>query len=242
MQRVGAAERDPSGEAARIGRLIELVTRLDPWVDHPYRFAAIWMTDSAESVRAANRIMRRGIAYHPGDWRNRFYLGFNHFMYLEDNARAAEVLERAAELPRAPTYLRRLVARLRAQSQGLETAAAFLRELARNAPDGYARAEYEKALDEIETERRARFLDAARAEYRRRRGRDIGAVADLLRGPDPVLRRLPPEPHGWEWVLHPEDGEIVSSYYGSRYELHIHPLERQRRARWRRGRASGGGP
>ena len=34
-----------------IGRLIDVVTALDPWVGHPYRFAAVWLTDSEQSVR-----------------------------------------------------------------------------------------------------------------------------------------------------------------------------------------------
>ena len=78
-----------------------------------------------------------------------------------------------------------------------------------------------KGLDEIETERRARRLDAARAEFQRRQGRDIEQVEDLVRVPPAVLRRLPPEPHGWEWVLDADSGQIVSSYVGHRYRLRI---------------------
>ena len=112
------------------------------------------------------------------------------------------------------------MARLRADREGLDTAEAFLRQLLADASDPYAAAEYEKALDEIATERLARRLDAAREEYRRRHGRDIGSVDDLVRGPDPVLRSLPPEPNDWEWGLDEESGRIVSTYYGNRYEPH----------------------
>jgi hypothetical protein len=183
----------------------------------------VWLVDSQESVREANRLLRRGIEHHPGEWRQPFYLGFNHYYYLGENAEAADAMERAAALEGAPRYLPRLVARLRAGSAGLETSAAFLSELARNAPDGYARAEYEKALDEIETERRARVLDAAREAFRRRHGRDIERVEDLLSGPEPVLRALPPELHGWEWVIDEKSRRIVSSWYGRRYEPHLVP-------------------
>jgi hypothetical protein len=241
VQVVGGAERDPSEHASFLGRLIDVVTTVDPWVGHPYRFAAVWMVDTEKSVRAANQILARGIAHHPREWRNRFYLGFNHFFYLEENARAADVLEPAIPLPGAPTYLKRLVARLRAETDGLETAAAFLAELIESTQDEYARAEYEKALDEIETERRARFLDAAREEYRRRAGADIGSVEDLVRGPHRVLSELPPEPNGWEWALSEQDGRIVSTYYWSRYETHVHPVDRERRRRWRDERNREGG-
>jgi len=236
VQLVGNAG-DAFRSAAQIGKLLDVVTELDPWVDHPYRFGAVWMTNSLRNVQHANALLRRGIAYHPEDWRDRFYLGFNQFFYLEENEAAAETLEPATRLTGAPRYLPRLVARLRSESDGLDSAAVFLEELARRAPDDSKRAEYEKALDEIETERRARFLDEARAEYKRRSGRDITAVEDLLAGPSPVLRQIPSEPNGGEWRLS-EAHQIVSTHYGSRYGVHRNPVDDERRARWRAERES----
>jgi len=231
VQLVGGTNADPSTHATCIGKLLDVVTELDPWVDHPYRFAAVWMIDSEESVRHANDLLRRGIAYHPSDWRDRFYLGFNQFYFLEDNKAAAEILEPATRLSGAPPYLSRLVARLRSESDGLDSAAIFLDELVRRAPEGYARAEYEKALDEVETERRARFLDQARAEYKRRNGKDITDLKDLVAGPSAVLSQLPAEPNGWEWKLN-DAGQIVSTYYGSRYVLHRDAVAEELQARW----------
>jgi len=220
IQLVGAAVENPEAHGHTIGRLIDVVTQLNPHVDHPYRFAAIWMTATEEDVRFANRLLERGIAMHPDEWRNPFYKGFNHFYYLHEYDEAADALEIAASHPGSPPYLNRLVPRLRSQTQGLEVAATMLLELRRNTNDPHLRAEYEKALDEIETERRARVLDAAREEFKRRHGRDIRSVEELASGPKRVLRELPPEIHGWEWVLHETTGEIVSSYYKARYEVH----------------------
>jgi hypothetical protein len=212
------------GQSELIGRLIDVVTTLDPWVLHPYRFAAIWMTDDESAVRKANLLLERGIAHHPQDWLNRFHLGFNHFFYFSENAEAAAALEPAVSLPGAPRYLGRLVARLRSDAGGgeLDAAATFLNELLRQNTDPYVEAEYEKALDEIEVERRARVLDAAREEFKRRHpGRDIARVEDLVQVAPPVLRVLPPEPHGWEWNLDPKSGQIVSSWVGHRYSVRI---------------------
>jgi len=228
----GENGRDPSVHGPLLARLVDVTTSLDPFVDHPYRFAAVWLIDSVESVRAANRILERGIAYHPRDWRNRFHLAFNQFFYLQDQAAAAETLEPAVQLPGAPRYLGRLAARLRSQTAGIDASAAFLQEMVRNAPDGYAKAEYEKALDEIETERRARLLDQAREAYRQRTGRDVARVEELAEGPDAVLRALPPEPHGWEWVFD-EEGRVVSSYLGKRYQAHVHPVWNEKQREWR---------
>lgn len=223
----------PESRSHLLAGLIDVVTTLDPRVDHPYRFAAVWLTADEESVRKANDLLRRGIEYHPDEWRNRFYLGFNQFFYLDERAAAAETLEGAIALPGAPLYLRRLVARLKAEGGGLDVAEAFLRELRQGAPDPYARAEYEKALDEIQVERLARGLDAARLAYVRTNGRDIDRVEDLVAGPEPVLRRLPPEPHGWEWVIDSESGAIVSSYLRHRYRARIDPASQQHLRSWR---------
>lgn len=239
VQVLGGAKLGIEGKALRLAHLIDLVTALDPWVDHPYRFAAVWLTDDESLVRAANRLLERGVSYHPREWRNRYYLGFNHFFYLEEQLAAAEVLESALGLPKVPRYLGALVARLRGGTAGLETAAALLARLARDTEDQYTRAEYLKALDELETERRARTLDRAREEFWSRRGRDIDDVAELLGGPDPVLTALPaahPNVTGFTWVLDQESGQIVSSFYRSRYELHVHPLDRARQERWRKSR------
>ena len=54
VQIVGDSRSDPARHGPLLGKLIDVVTTLDPWVDHPYRFAAIWMTDSLESVRKAD--------------------------------------------------------------------------------------------------------------------------------------------------------------------------------------------
>ncbi len=237
MHVVGSQRGDLHRHEPLIASLIELVTGLDPWVDHPYRFAAIWLNDGTENVQRANQLLEQGIAYHPLDWRNRHYLGFNHFYHLGDQARAAEVLETAIGLEGAPNYLAPLVAKLRAGAGNLDAAEALLVGLVNTTPDEYAKARYLKSLDEIETERRARYLDDARVEYWRRHGRDLARVEDLLRGPIPLLQQLPPaHPHfpGFGWMLDPETDQITSTFYGSRYRLFNHTRDSQRLERWRK--------
>lgn len=211
-----------------LGQLIDVVTTLDPHVDHPYRFAAIWLTHSEPIVRKANELLRRGIEYHPGEWRNRFYLGFNHFFYLDERPEAAEALEGAMTLPDAPLYLRRLVARLKSDLGGLEVAETFLHGLLLEAEGEHERMLLETALAEIAVERVARVLDEARERYRARHGRDIEAVEDLARGPEPVLPAIPPDPLGAGWTIEADHGRIVSSMLGHRYEPVIDAVNRAR--------------
>ena len=238
LQIVGGALQDVGRHADEVADAIELVTSLDPWVDHPYRFAAVWLIGDEAQVRRADRLLEKSLSYHPRDWRNRFYLGYNQFFYLQENAEAARTLEPALRLPGAPNYLGPLVTRLRAEGGDLLTAQMFLQELIRTAPDEYARAEYLKAHDEIETELRARLLDRARSLFQQRNGRDVQDPSELWEGPLRVLREMPP-PHpefpGFTWAIDPDTGEIVSTFYKSRYRLHFHPADAAMRARWRSG-------
>jgi hypothetical protein len=213
----------PAHENRTIAQLIDLVTGLDPWVDHPYRFAALWLTGNDGEVRHANQLLEKGIAYHPLDWRNRFYLGYNQFFYLDAPASAADTLEGALRFPDVPDYLGAFVARLRAAGDSLDTAALFLERLIAQTADPQAKAGYVAAFDEVETERRARFLDGACAEFQRRTGRDISEPAELWQGPLRVIAKAPaahPHQPGGRWLIDAKTGEIVSSFYGDRYRIH----------------------
>lgn len=240
IQAVGGGVQVDERLGSHLGKLIDVVTTLDPWVDHPYRFAAIWMTEGRENVLTANRLLERGIAHHPEEWRNRFYLGFNLFYYLTQHEAAADQLQIASLLPGAPPYLGRLVARLRAETADIDVAEAFLHELIRNTDDETIRQGYMAALDEIEIEKKARFLDRAREAFNTLNARDIVSVDELVSGPHPMLEKLPDaEPEslpaalrrGSVWRLDLESDEIVSTYYDRRYQLHFASPEQAQAAR-----------
>lgn len=248
VQAVGGGTIVDAEIGAQVGKLIDLVTTLNPRVDHPYRFAAIWLTESEEVVHTANMLLRRSFPYHPDEWRNRFYLGFNHFYYLLDNEEAATVLAEASAMSGSPSYLKRLVARLRSSSADIDVSEMFLRQMVKDAGSDKIRAEYLAALDEIEVEKKARFLEQARAAFRKLHGRDIMAVEELISGPHPILVGLPnPEPdalpkplsRGAVWELDFETDQIMSTYYGSRYELHFSGVEHERSKEWKQAREQG---
>jgi len=227
LYKVGSEVMHSENFGPYVAKIIDVVTTLNPHVDHPYRFAAIWLYDSPESVMRGNEMLERGISHHPDDWRNHFYLGFNYFYYLDDTERAADALEVAASLEGSPTYLPRLVARLRSQNASLESAVIFLHQLVESAPNEEEKAVYQGALDEIGVELKARHLDRAREAYKKLHGKDIESLGDLVRGAHSVLEELPrPEPadmpatlrKGDHWFIDEETGLITSSYYRHRYQ------------------------
>ncbi len=234
VQLVGETDH-PEVFSEEIGQYIDLTTTIDPWVIHPYDAAAIWLVSSRAQVLEGNRLLKRGIEHHPDRWRTYYHLAFNLFYYLEEIGEAADVLTQAIELPDAPIYLRRMVAKLRADEGGLDVAASFLRQFVESVEDEAAREMYLEALVEVDTERMARLLDIAREEYKKRNGKDIEEVEDLLRGESPVLHALPPHPGGeGHWTLSKDKKRrIVSSVYLVRYELHGQERARFMRSDWK---------
>jgi hypothetical protein len=245
VQVIGGNSPVDARTARHIGKLVDVVTTLNPHVGHPYRFAAVWLTQDEELVREGSRLLERAIENHPDDWRNYFYLGFNQFFYLVDYPAAARTLEVAMNLPDSPAYLPRLVARLKSQHGDIDVAEVFLRELLRTTQDEEAKARLQVALDEIEIEYKARHLDRARAAYVTLAGRDIEFVEDLIHEPHRVLEKLPSaEPdliprtlsRGSVWTIDPETNRIESSYLGSRYEVHYSSSDRKRIDAWGKGK------
>lgn len=251
VQIVGGAAVVDHDHAEQLGQLVDVVTTLNPHVDHPYRFASIWLTHDEAQVRESVRLLRRATQYHPDDWRNHFYLGFAYFFYLGEFDQAAVALERAMRLPGSPAYLPRLVARLKSQSRDIEVAEVFLREILDDTDDPDQQARIQIALDEIELEQKARHLDRAREAFRKIAGRDIHSVAELIRPPHRMLEKLPsaepdaiPEAfaRGSVWKIDRKTGRIVSTYLGRRYEVHYTGGDRARLERWQSASVRGTTP
>jgi hypothetical protein len=146
------------------------------------------------------------------------------------------VLEKCASIDGSPRYLPRLVARLRSENADIEAAAIFLTELIQTTESEAAIATYQGALDEIDVEIKARYLERARASYRELFGRDIKAAGDLVAGDHPVLAQLPPpEPKdlppamrkGDYWFVDQKTGHITSTYYNRRYRVNSRAKDKE---------------
>jgi hypothetical protein len=99
--------------------LIDITTTLDPRLEIAYRYGAVFLSESpptgAGRPREGIEVLEKGARNLPRSWRLRQDLGFFHFLFLHDAARAAEVLGRAAEIPGAAFWLRTLAADLLAR-------------------------------------------------------------------------------------------------------------------------------
>jgi hypothetical protein len=208
--------------------LLDLTTSLDPRFNLAYRFGAIFLAEpapgGADRPDLAIALLEKGLAAQPERWEFAQDIGFVYYWWKRDYGRAAEWFSRAADVPGAPDWMRRLAAVTLAEGGSRETSRQLWKEIQRGAEDDWLRSEAAyrlrqlDALDQIaELERRV-TLYGQRAGAAPRSWLDLGRVG-LLAGP-------PLDPDGFEYRLDPFTGAVGPDPRSS-----INPLPDPERAR-----------
>jgi len=100
------------GRLDSLPQMVDLVTRLSPHFTRPYLFGAFGLLDAGRPD-ASYKILRRGFAANPGNWRFPSYLGFFAYAFANNKDKdliAADWYSKAAAIPGSPAYLKRLAA------------------------------------------------------------------------------------------------------------------------------------
>jgi len=129
--------------------ILDLVTTLDPQFIWPYYFGGITLSLEAQQVEQSNLILKKAMHYHPAVWKFPFFLGFNYWYYSNDPAKAAYYIKIAAQLPKAPVFLKTFPARLLSTTDQKGAALQFLMEMRSNSQDARMRTQIEKRIQEI---------------------------------------------------------------------------------------------
>ncbi len=152
--------------------ILDQVTSLDPLFRAPYLFGGVVLAVEADSVPDSNRLLHKGMIYHPSEWRLPFYIGFNQFYYQKDPSAAADYIQAAVTLPGRPWYLSRLAASLMAKSGRREMAIAFLETVRQNTAEAYIRKSLEKKIRDLREGKIPEGLEGFLADEEEGRGRD----------------------------------------------------------------------
>ncbi|MFZ5877134.1 MAG: hypothetical protein ACOYXU_12095 [Nitrospirota bacterium] len=180
-------------------RRLDAASVLDPYFVDPYYFGQSVLAWGAGMPREANALLHRGSTYRADDWVMPFFMGFNEFYFLGNNAKASEYLMEASRRPGASPALGMLAARLGAKGGDTVVAVAFLDQLAARTEDRATREGIQRRADAL---RGIAILEQAVARYRDIVGTapsDLRALID--RG---VLPSLPSDPYGGTYYVTPE--------------------------------------
>jgi hypothetical protein len=201
---------------------LDVITTLDPQYAYAYQVGGTVLSELAHKVDLSNRILEKGAKANPTVWWLPFNLGYNHFFYLADPARAAGYIAQAARLPSGPAYLPGLATRMYAEADNPDVALDFLAAMWAQTDNTSVKAELETRMKELIIERDIRHLEHAVIQYRERKSAYPRRLQELVDMGD--LGKVPEEPFGGEYVLDTTTGTITSSTHPKRLRV-IRPEE-----------------
>ncbi len=165
--------------ALRIYDALYAVTLYNPRYFDPYYVGNAFLTWETGLYREAIDLLKRGMRY-VDDWRIPFYIGFNYFYFLGENAKGAEYLSLAAKHPQAREYnlIPLLASRLYYEEGKIEVALALLKEQLKVMKNESMKGAIRVRI--VTLERAKRIYEAMRV-FERRFGRRPGSLEELVR-------------------------------------------------------------
>lgn len=213
----------PAAAYDRLAVLIDTVVNFDPEFDVPYLLGGLTLGDSPRHIPEALKILGRGRAELPSDWRIPFYEGYIRYFSQGDPAGGGLSLAEASRIPGSPPYLPFLASRMLSEGRRPETALALLSAMMNSESNPARRRALNDRIREVVTERDIQYLESAVERYRKTTRRTPGTLADLVTAG--IIPEIPREPSGGRYLLSP-DGSIHSDRLTHRLKV-LRPDDRR---------------
>ena len=192
----------------RLYELLNVVANFDRRFETPYLLGGMVLGESKDHGREALRVLDRGKAQFPRDWRFPFYKGFTYYFSLGNPEAAGKEMAEASWLPASPAFLPGLASRMLSEARNPVAALAMLDQIVHQETDSARRSILERRIREVVVERDLQNLERAVEEYREKAGDNPRELSDLVRAG--ILPRIPAEPNGGKYILE-AGGKVRSS-------------------------------
>jgi tetratricopeptide (TPR) repeat protein len=190
--------------------LLDLTTSLDPYFDVAYKFGAVFLAEEYPSGAGrpdqAIAILQKGLQAQPDKWQLAQELGFVYYWWLADYDGAAMWFNRAADMTKAPDWLRPLAAVTLAEGGNRSSSRVLWTEIARSADADWLRDQATFRLKQLDALDGIDFVERIVQQYRARTGMFPTSWAEMVRAG--FLRSVPPDPSGTPFRLDPSTGTV----------------------------------
>ncbi len=185
--------------------LLDITTTLDPKLVIAYRFGAVFLSEpgSAGAGRTdlAIKLVKRGIAANPNQWRLGADLGFLYYWRLKDYPNSAAAYLEASKGPDAPLWLKIMAARVAQKGGSLETSRMIWSQLYESTQNQIVRKKASEILRGLKAQEDETQLDGLASEYQKRFGRFPTLMIDLRDAG--LVRGIPIDPDGYPYIFGP---------------------------------------
>ncbi len=197
---------------------LDVITTLDPKFHYAYQVGGVVLATLGKKIDLSNALLEKGLKENPDVWQIPFYLGFNHFFYMDDYKKAAEFMTITSRLPGRPFYIPQLAATLYVEQGNPEVALEFLERAYKETEDERIKKEIENKTREVIVERDILFLESGVKRYIGTYKKDPETLDDLVKGG--IINIIPKEPFGGYYYIVKETMEVKSSVKKERIRLH----------------------
>jgi tetratricopeptide (TPR) repeat protein len=156
--------------------LLDTATTLDPQFMEPYEYASVVLPEV--DVQEAIRIVKKGIAANPSEWKLYHHLGFIYWKQ-KDFTKAGEAYEQGSTLPGARPWMKTMRARMASDGGSRDTAREVYRQVYEETTDNAVKDMARKRLlllDSLDVQDALRKLMVA---YKSKMGRCPGSWREL---------------------------------------------------------------
>jgi hypothetical protein len=189
--------------------LLELTTTLDPNFDVAYSFGALFLAEKPPGGPGrpdlALKLLERGVAAQPDDWRLYQAAGFVHYWSYRDYVKAADWFGRAAKLPEAPIWMGSLAAVTLAEGGNRQASRLMWGQIQKTASDDWFQREAARRLKQLDAMDQIELLQKVVDAFVARQGRAPADWSELARGG--YVRGAVVDPNGEPYRL---DGWMVT--------------------------------
>jgi hypothetical protein len=190
--------------------LVDITTTLDPRLEAAYRYGSIFLCEprpaGAGQLQQGLRILEKGIAANPTNWRLRQDLGFYTFLFLHDAPKAAAIIEEASRVPGAAFWLHQLAADIMNKGGSRDVARRMWRDISEQAEEPSIRANAVQRLEVLDALDAADALTAQVEELAKRMGRRPDSLEELWKAR--LVRAPPVDASGAPYDYDPRTGRV----------------------------------
>jgi tetratricopeptide (TPR) repeat protein len=183
--------------------LLDVATTLDPNMIPAYRFGSTFLAEPAPRGAGqpllAVKLLERGIAANPDQWRLYMDLGYVYYFELRDYKKSSEAFLKGSENPNAMFWMKVMAARIAEAGNSWDTSAFLWKQVYETSTDEQVKENARVHILLLRVDKDLDELSKLIAEYEKKEGRPPAnlrevALAGLLRG-EPV------DPLGYRYVL-----------------------------------------
>lgn len=136
------------------------ISYLDPLFYENYRYGGQYLSIVKDDLLGAVDIFKKGIKHYPNDYSLKYHLGFTYFFELGDYENGVKWLEQIMYHPRAPSFLKVIVNKMKFELQNdFDYSLLFIEDLLKRTKDKYLREKLEKDFYALKAERDLRCLN-----------------------------------------------------------------------------------